>query len=74
MRLYFTSISSKHLKKAKESQRLKELMACSLQNITLFYKRDKQRYNAYEKENTNRNIVLFFNMKNKTEVKLKLQC
>ena len=59
MRLNFTSISSKHLKKARESQRLKELTACGLQNITLFYKRDKQKYNAYEKENTIRNIVLF---------------
>ena len=69
MRLYFTSISSKHLKKARESQRLKELTACGLsfkeltacglQNITLFYNRDKQKYNAYEKEDTIRNIVLF---------------
>lgn len=53
-------------------------MACGQQNITLFYKTCKkaqQKYNAYEKDNTNKNIVFFFfYMKNRTEAKLESQC
>ena len=60
MRLYFTSISSKHLKKAKESQRLKELTACGLQKLLHYFTRKINKDTMLMKKRTQTGILCFF--------------